>query len=48
MALPDEKETTFYYSYTNMQTTGRLTLNGKTFNVQSIKVCVRKQVCWRY
>lgn len=34
MALPREKETTLYYSYTNMPTTGKLTLNGKTINVK--------------
>jgi len=34
MALPGKKETTFYYSYTNMPTEGELTLNGKTIHVQ--------------
>jgi predicted secreted hydrolase len=33
MALPGEKETTLYYSYTNMPTTGSLTLNGKAIDV---------------
>lgn len=34
MALQDEKETTYYYSYTNMPTEGKLTLGGKTFTVK--------------
>ena len=34
MALPEEKETTLFYSYTNMPTEGTLTRNGKT-------VCVK-------
>lgn len=29
MGIPDENETTLYYSYTNMPTEGTLTLNGK-------------------
>lgn len=29
MGIPGEKETTFYYSYTNMPTEGKLVLNGK-------------------
>jgi Predicted secreted hydrolase len=33
MGLPGKKETTYYYSYTNMPTTGTLTLNGKEIPV---------------
>lgn len=34
MALPGEKETTLYYSYTNMPTKGTLVLDGKTIEVR--------------
>lgn len=34
MGLPEEKETTLYYSYPNMPTTGKLTIGGKTIEVQ--------------
>lgn len=33
MALPDAHETTTYYSYTNMPTTGTITLDGRTLKV---------------
>lgn len=34
MGIEDEKQTTFYYSYTNMPTTGIINLNGKEIEVK--------------
>lgn len=56
MGIPGNKQTTLYYSYTNMPTTGTMTLDGKEvevigkswFDKQGGTLGAKKEICWEW